>query len=366
VHRTDRLTAAVPPGTRGDCFTPRYRALLEHYGLRGQAIQASCANENGDVEQRHHRFKKALEQALLLRGGRDFRTRAEYEAFLGKLFEQLNAGRRKRLEQELPLLRPLPTARLEACKRLAVRVDRGSTIHVEHNVYSVNSRLIGERVQVRLYAERLEVWYAQRCVERLPRLRGRGRHRVEYRHVIDWLVRKPGAFADYRYHADLFPSSAFRQAYDALRQRQPARAGKEYLEILHLAARESESGVEAALLRLLGGEQELTASAVKEELEKSDNAVSQAARGPVASVEVPAVDLGAYDELLEEAGGSAGGGVPPSDNAMSVREESKGKGAGAATAAAGQGGRDEPDDGREGDAGALPEGAVPAGVPRRL
>jgi len=361
-HRTDRLTAAVPPGTQGDCFTPRYRALLDHYGLRGQAIQARQANENGDVEQRHHRFKRALEQALLLRGGRDFGTRAEYEAFLGKLFEQLNAGRKKRLGEELPRLRPLPAARLEACKRLVVRVDRGSTIHVEHNVYSVNSRLIGERVQVRLYAERLEVWYAQRCVERLPRLRGRGRHRIEYRHVIDWLVRKPGAFADYRYHADLFPSSAFRQAYDALRQRQPARAGKEYLAILHLAARESESGVEAALLRLLGSEQELTAAAVKGELEKGDTAVSQSARRPVANIEVPAVDLRVYDELL----GEAGGGAPLSDNTLSVPEESGEKGAGAAPSAAGQGGRDEPEHGREGDAGAVPEGAVPAGVPRRL
>jgi hypothetical protein len=86
---------------------------------------------------------------------------------------------------------------------------------------------------------------------RLPRLRGRGKHRVNYRHVIDWLVLKPGAFADYRYRGDLFLSSRFRWAYDALCQQQPERAAKESLQILYLAARQTEAGVEAALAALL-------------------------------------------------------------------------------------------------------------------
>src|SRR5207245_5469775 len=125
---------------------------------------------------------------------------------------------------------------------------------VRGNTYSVASRLIGVRVAARLDAERVEVWSAQRLVEDLPRLRGRGKHRIEYRHVIDGLVRKPGAFADYRYRSDLFPSSRFRLAYDVLLMQQPERAAKEYLGILQLAARESESGVEAALSRLMNEE----------------------------------------------------------------------------------------------------------------
>jgi hypothetical protein len=254
LHRTDRLTAAIPPGTEGSAaFTQRYQGLLRHYGLTGQAIQADHAHENGDVEQSHRQFKRALEQALLLRGSRDFGSRAAYEDFLHRLFAQRNAGRRARLAEELPQLRPLPARRLESCKRLDVRVDTGSTLHVEGNTYSVPSRLIGERVEARLYAERLEVWYGQRLVESLPRLRGRGKHRIDYRHVIDWLVRKPGAFADYRYRSDLFPSSRFRLAYDVLVQQQPPRAAKEYVQLLYLAARHSEAGVEAALRHLLDG-----------------------------------------------------------------------------------------------------------------
>ena len=87
----------------------------------------------------------------------------------------------------------LPTARLESYKRAQVRVRAGSTIQVDRNTYSVDSRLIGERVDVRLYAEELEVWFAGKVVERIPHLRGQGKHRINYRHVIDWLVRKPGA-----------------------------------------------------------------------------------------------------------------------------------------------------------------------------
>jgi len=292
-HRTDRLTAAIQPGVGGrQAFKQRYQALLQHYGLQAQAIQAGKGNENGDVEQSHRQFKRALDQALMLRGSRDFSSRTDYEAFLRQLFAQCNAARQARLAEELPLLQSLPARRLEACKRLKVRVDTGSTIRVEGNVYSVSSRLIGEWVEARLYAERVEVWYAQKQVERLPRLRGRGKHKIEYRHIIDWLVRKPGAFADYRYRADLFPSSHFRLAYDMLLAQQPERAAKEYLGILHLAAQTTESGVGAALVRLLNEERSLSVAAVTEELGKND------AQQSLTEVIVEPVDLASYDALL--------------------------------------------------------------------
>ena len=159
----------------------------------------------------------------------------------------------------------MPARRLEACKRLQVRVDTGSTIHVEGNIYSVASRLIGEWVEARLYAEQVEVWYAQKQVERLPRLRGRGKHRIDYRHVIDWLVRKPGAFADYRYRADLFPSSRFRLAYDVL-LRAAAGAGGQGVPAASCTWRRARAraGVEAALARLLEAGGRWSAAAVAE------------------------------------------------------------------------------------------------------
>ena len=106
-----------------------------------------------------------------------------------------------------------------------MKVDSGSIVYVDRNAYSVNSRLIGEQVEARLNAETVEVWYAGRKVEQMPRLRGRGKHRVDYRHIIDWLVRKPGAFENYRYREELFPTSRFRMAWDGLRELAPSRAG---------------------------------------------------------------------------------------------------------------------------------------------
>src|SRR5512135_2081251 len=293
-HRTDRLSAAVKADPDPEMFTRRYQALLDHYGLQAQAIQPRQAHENGDVEQSHYRLKQAVDQALMLRGSRDFASCGEYEAFLRKVMAGRNANRRERFAEEQAVLSSLPLRRLEMGRRVTVRVDGGSTIHIDGNVYSVPSRLIGERVEVHVGAERLEVWYGARQVDELPRLRGRGRHRIEYRHVIDWLVRKPGAFEEYRYRDAMFPTSRFRMAYDALKEHRSARgAAKEYLEILLLAAKEGETAVDEALRLVFGSDQVLCSDVVAE-------AVRQGRRPPaVTDVIVIGVDLTMYDRLLE-------------------------------------------------------------------
>ncbi len=294
-HQTDRLTAAVQKLGEEDKeeFTAAYRSLLKHYGLEGRAIQAGRANENGDVEQRHYRFKSALEQTLLLRGNRNFDDRAEYEAFLRKLFKQLNAGRRERLQEELKVLRQLPTLRLDDCQRIKVKVNSGSTIQVLHNTYMVSSRLIGEQVEARVYAERVEIWYAQRCVDTLPRLRGRGHQWINYRRIIGWLVRKPGAFANYRYRAELFPSSQFRMAYDLLKERSPSRADKDYLTILYWAAHEGESRVEEILRHQLKNGECIDLEAIESLLQGNEKISASL------SVDIASVDLRVYDQLMD-------------------------------------------------------------------
>jgi len=227
-HQSDRLTTAVHKLDHPEEFTQRYVGLLRHYGLKGRKTQPNSPHENGDVEQRHFRLKNAIDQALMLRGSRDFESRQAYEGFLRSVFKQLNAGRKARFLEELKSFRRLPPRRFPAWRREDVRVSAGSTIRAGRNVYSVDSRLIGEKVRVRLYSEHLEVWYAQKCVEKIPRLRGEGKHHIQYRHIIDWLVRKPGAFENYRYREDLFPSLAFRMAYDRLKaQHTVQKASKE-------------------------------------------------------------------------------------------------------------------------------------------
>src|SRR5262249_33757814 len=126
-----------------------------------------------------------------------------------------------------------------------------STIHVKGNVYSVPSRLIGTSVLVRLKAETLEGYVGSTIAFTLPRLIGKQQHRIDYRHVIWSLVRKPGAFAAYRYRDDLFPTTTFRLAYDHLVEGGVERADRNYVRLLHLAASTSESEVETALALLL-------------------------------------------------------------------------------------------------------------------
>lgn len=291
-HRTDRLSAAVQKPNNPEEFTQRYRALLSHYGLQGHKTQPQSPNENGDVEQGHYRLKKALEQSLMLRGSCDFSSRQDYAVFLGRLFAQLNSGRRNRFKEEVRVLRRLPPKRLDSCKRVQVRVGPSSTIRVNNNVYSVDSRLIREKIEVRLYVEHLEVWYAQKCIEKIPRLRGEGKHRIQYRHIIDWLVRKPGAFENYRYREELFPTHRFRMAYDWLKQHQPSRSAKEYLEILHVAARRNEAAVDYALRTLIEQEKPISIEAVETIIE---------ALGQIPSptqITIAEVDLCAYDVLL--------------------------------------------------------------------
>lgn len=295
-HRTDSLSSAVNNMSNLEEFNRRYEAVMRYYGVKPEHTNPASGNENGDVEQSHHRFKKAVDQALMLRGSRDFGSVEEYAQFLKNLMAQRNGGRRERLAEELEVMRELPARRMESAKRERLKVDSGSLIHVDRNAYSVNSRLIGEKVEARLYLDHIEVWYGQKKVEELPRLRGRAKHRVDYRHIIEWLARKPGAFENYRYKEDLFPTSRFRMAYDALQETAPSQAVKEYLKILKLAAEEGETPVDEALRELLERKAEtaITVETIREVLRRLDTIA------PVTEVEVAAVNLASFDELCAE------------------------------------------------------------------
>ena len=174
-------------------------------------------------------------------------------------------------------------------------VGPSSIIRVNHNAYSVDSRLTGERIQVRLYMDHLQIWYGQKRVDTFARLRGEGKHAINYRHIIDSLIRKPGAFENYRYRDDLFPTSRFRIAYDDLKQRHsPKIAAKQYLNILYLAARESETAVDDVLRMLIDKNIRICDEQV-EALVHSSQPVAA-----VTKVRIPAVDLTCYNQLLEE------------------------------------------------------------------
>lgn len=297
-HRTDRFSSAVNNLSSLEEFTQRYQGLLKHYGLEATHTQAGRPHEKGDIEQSHHRFKKAVAQELILRGSRDFSSRQHYQEFLQTMVRRRNAMRTRKLKQELDVMRRLPQRRLEDFGRERVKVSRNATIHVRHNTYSVNSRLIGERVEVRIFADHLEVFYGGQRLEKMERLRGEGKHRINYRHVIESLVRKPGAFRRYRYRQDLFPRLVFRMAYDELSQDCPHSGDRQYLKILLMAAQISEERVAGAIRELIRGGERIREERVRELVQKP-GFVPEPWR-----VEITPVQIARYDQLLQRGGES--------------------------------------------------------------
>ena len=294
-HRTDSLSAAVINlgEGRGE-FTKKYQELLAYYKLNGEHINPGKPNENGDSEQSHRHLKNVIDQALMLRGNRDFDDRLEYEKFLDNIFVVRNKARLSLFNAEAHLLTKLPERSIDACKTIEVKVTRSSVIRVLHNTYSVNSRLIGETVRVKIFAQYLEVWHGQKKHEEIDRLRGEYKHKINYRHIINWLVRKPGAFDNYKYRSELFPGSIFRITYDSMKEKHSKKGDRLYLKLLKLAADEGEEKIKKALQLIIAGDSEITLENINKIIESTEcNIVTDI------PVEIPAIEN--YDSLLEVA-----------------------------------------------------------------
>jgi hypothetical protein len=301
VHQTDNTTAAThnlgpatcakPLEERG--FNEEYLQLMAHYGIQPRTIHVGNPNENGDVESSNGAFKRAVKQHLLLRGSLDFPSLAAYEAFLWEIMEKRNAGRQDKLAEELAQMPVLTVEPWPQMRELTVRVGNNGILRVLNNGYTVPSGLKGKSVKVKVYEWEIEVWYANQCVETLSRLTGVQRYQINYRHVIDTLLRKPGGFRNYRYRDDLFPRTVFRLAWEALDRRlSPRKADLTYLRILKLAAQGLETDVADALELLLAAPNDWDDQTVAELVQ------------PIA-VRLPdlpqqTVNLAVYDQLLSQ------------------------------------------------------------------
>ncbi|HEY5553167.1 MAG TPA: IS21 family transposase [Opitutaceae bacterium] len=304
-HQTDNSTAAthrIPDGKSVVAggkrpFNEDYLALMRHFSMKPRTTAVGAKEQNGDVEAANGALKRALEQALLLRGSRDFNSAEAWQAFVDDVMRKGNRARGHRVAEDVAAMRELPAAKLPEFVKEDHRVSGWSTVRVKQCAYSVPSRLIGEWVRVHIFEEKIEVWFADKREPELrcERLRGSNRHRIDYRHMIWSLVRKPGAFARYVYREELFPSLVFRRAYDAIQTPHHGIKGDvEYLRILHLAASTIEADVEAALSLLLSEGAAVTADAVK--------ALVTGATIQVPLLAPPAVDITVYDALIAEVG----------------------------------------------------------------
>lgn len=288
-HRTDNLSAAVNSHGERPVFTERWLSVLGHYGVKPSANNPGESHENGSVEKSHDLLKSALDQALRVRKSRDFASVLQYEQFVRKVLEQQNRGRKMRLAEEMAVMKAPPErAWNDPIEERAV-VNAFSLISAGKALYSVPSRLIGRQLRVLVYPEVVRLFLGGTLVMEAPR-QPPGEKRINYRHLVAQLLRKPGAFSGYVFRDDLFPSLSFRKAYDVLAAWRPERADKEYLRVLHHAAMSSETDTASALDALLEAGKLPLVAAVKE--------LTDVRQHMVPEVNIPAPDLCSYDDLL--------------------------------------------------------------------
>jgi hypothetical protein len=245
-HRSDSLSAAfrnLAADARED-LTRRYDALCAHYGMDptrnnrgvaafrcvGMPTKRLVAHENGSIESAHGHTKKAVKDALLMRGTNDFDSLASYRRFIDEICSRKNAHHAKRIDTERPMLQPLPGQRTIDYEETIVTVTSSGGFTLRKVFYTVPSRLIGHRLRVRLYDDRLDLFIGGTELMTLKRGRssanGKRDHIVDYRHVIQSafrgaiapakrnavhaLRRKPMALLNLVYRDQLFPRDAYR------------------------------------------------------------------------------------------------------------------------------------------------------------
>ena len=322
-HRTDSLSACFRnrDGSYAGDYTSRYRELCAHLGVIATRNNRGVAHENGAIEGPHRHWKHRLEQQLLQRGSRDFETETDYRQLVARVTATLNNRYevKGRLEIEQLHLQPLPIERFADYDPLVARVRSTSTIEVRSVTYSVPSRLIGQQLNVHLRHDRLDLFLRSHYVETLPRLHAqkgqKALRRIDFRHVIESLRRKPRALLRAQLQDDLLPGESWRQLWrQLLVALPPDEAAKVMVDALHVAARTDDlSGVERYLRRALRSG-ELTLTALREHY------CLRPPRGLSAlpQLQIPEHQLSSYDELLDRATEPAGTGECPAIPSQAV------------------------------------------------
>ena len=293
-NQTDNSTSATHSLSSGKrAFNDKYIDFLRHFGMNARTIAVGASCQNGDVESLNRSLKRRISQYLKLRGSSDFSTVEEYQAWINKILLKINKLRSQRLEVEIEHMTPVTAAPLPEYTVEKCLVNTASLVRVKRNSYSVPSRLIGQVVSVHIYDDILKIYLGSKLQLEVPRLRGKDKSQVNYRHIIWSLLKKPGAFQRYKYREEMFPSLIFRKSYDrlicSLSERE---ADLEYLRILHLAAAVNQFDVETAINLLLDEDHNITYENVRDLVECKERVQPE--------VKPLDVDLNQYDFFIKE------------------------------------------------------------------
>jgi hypothetical protein len=257
-HRTDSLSAAYKNLSKAaqDDFTNAYEEFCKHYSMEATRNNKGVKHENGSVEVSHHHLKTRLDQALMIRESRDFSSLEEYRDFVNEQVAKHNARIQHLVKEEKEFLKPLPMFKTRDFDVEFVGVPTTSIITIRQVRYSVPSRLIGMKLKAHVYDDHIDCFLGSEKVISLKRLRWKGGttrpHSINYRHLIQALSRKPQAFRNYRFRDDLFPTFAFKMAWEHLDgQLDDRSACKEYVALLKLAAEHGEKLISELLEQVI-------------------------------------------------------------------------------------------------------------------
>jgi len=295
ILQVDNSSAATHRPCRDEkkrIFNYEYLQVLKYYGIHAQKTNVGCPNENGVVESQNGHLKNKIKQALTIRGSKRFKSLNEYEQFIFTVIDKANNRRKERLDEEYSSLVNIPIKPLPEYQEEYINIRNRSTAYIKKITYSVPSRLIGTKLKARIYEDKIDLYAGVDLVFSMPRVLGDRGMVIDYRHVINSLIRKPAAFENYKYKEELYPTNNFKKAWDYLSNKKTDRqATIEYLRILKLSADSLEEDVDVALELILDDDSAtLNIETIKELVMKEESPI-------IDSIELTP-NLNIYDELF--------------------------------------------------------------------
>jgi hypothetical protein len=275
-------------------FNEDYLEILKYYGVKPQKNNIRKPNENGVVESQNGHLKRKIIQALKIRGSKEFKGFEEYKKFIEIIVDKANKRRETRFQEEFSFMNRIPTVPLPDYQELYITIKNRSIAFIKGKTYSVPSRLIGSRLKAKIYESKIELCSGNKVVHSLNKIAGSRGVNIDYRHIINSLLRKPAAFSSYKYKEELFPTDNFKKAYEQLVEKsgyENRTVNLEYLRILKLAADNIEEDVDVALGLILSSKViKLTIDTVSDLiLDKTKHQIDPMALTP---------SLSSYDDLF--------------------------------------------------------------------
>lgn len=297
-HKTDNSSTATKKAQKGRNYTTRYSNLLDHYGVTAKKNNPGKGNENGSVEKSHDLFKVAVDQALFIRGSREFTSIEDYREFLEVVVSKRNLETVDKLLEEVALLIRLPLKPYEYRELMEARVNKFGLIRIHGCSYSLPSKYVGSKLDVIINSKTISLYFEAYLVAELPKLAG-SKVQVNYRHIIDSLIKKPGAFEQYKYREYLYHQPVYKQCYELLEQKSKNYV-KEYLQLLHLSKNYGEELVSGLIKQHLSAGR-LTQAIGSGHLQKEAVLVAQPPIPGIGNTLIT-TRLEKYDTLLQGAG----------------------------------------------------------------